>query len=235
MVPWMSEYFTILLQLAGIKKIVSEMSGRDVQEIRVVISPYRICPLGAHIDHQGGPAPAMTINKGILLGVVPSGDTQVVLHSGQFKGEVRFRVNETQYSIRPLRRTEKLIRMILLNPQKNLTGGVGVAYLLALESANNLTLSPTENIEYDPVTENEYLGLRNRILDQSAILLSSYGCLTCMICKTKEHKLIHPPNWQKDQKTEKKKCQEAARFLLHNLGSDELEPLLCNGKYFVQV
>lgn len=26
---------------------------------------------------------------------------------------------------------------------------VGVAYLLALESANNLTIPPTENIEYD--------------------------------------------------------------------------------------
>lgn len=26
---------------------------------------------------------------------------------------------------------------------------VGLAYLLALENANNLTISPTENIEYD--------------------------------------------------------------------------------------
>lgn len=31
--------------------------------------------------------------------------------------------------------------------------------------------------------ENEYLGLRNGILDQSAILLSAYGCLTYMDCK----------------------------------------------------
>ena len=33
------------------------------------------------------------------------------------------------------------------------------------------------------VIENDYLGLRNGILDQSAILLSSYGCLLCMNCK----------------------------------------------------
>ncbi|KAL1086783.1 hypothetical protein V6Z11_D08G138000 [Gossypium hirsutum] len=33
------------------------------------------------------------------------------------------------------------------------------------------------------VTKNEYLGLRNGILDQSAILLSSHGCLTYMNCK----------------------------------------------------
>ncbi|KAK8914057.1 Galacturonokinase [Platanthera zijinensis] len=40
-------------QLYDAKKKVAEMSGRDVRDVRVVISPYRICPLGAHIDHQG--------------------------------------------------------------------------------------------------------------------------------------------------------------------------------------
>jgi galactokinase len=55
------------------------MSGRDKGEVRVVVAPYRICPLGAHIDHQGGTVSAMTINKGILLGFVPSGDTQVCI------------------------------------------------------------------------------------------------------------------------------------------------------------
>lgn len=35
-----------------IKKKVSDMSGRGVEEVRIVVSPYRICPLGAHIDHQ---------------------------------------------------------------------------------------------------------------------------------------------------------------------------------------
>ncbi|KAI3787826.1 hypothetical protein L2E82_00281 [Cichorium intybus] len=60
---------------------------------------------------------------------------------------------------------------------------VGIAYLLALESANNLNISPTENIEYDRLIENEFLGLKNGILDQSTVLLSSYGCLTFMDCK----------------------------------------------------
>ncbi|KAF3617981.1 Galacturonokinase [Capsicum annuum] len=63
------------------------------------------------------------------------------------------------------------------------SAAVGVAYLLAFESANDLVVCPTENIEYDRLIENEYLGLKNGILDQSAILLSSYGCLTFMNCK----------------------------------------------------
>ena len=41
-----------MLQLNGIREIVSEMSGRGREQVRVVVSPYRICPLGAHIDHQ---------------------------------------------------------------------------------------------------------------------------------------------------------------------------------------
>lgn len=34
------------------KEIVSEMANVDKEEVRIVVSPYRICPLGAHIDHQ---------------------------------------------------------------------------------------------------------------------------------------------------------------------------------------
>ncbi|MCI21866.1 galactokinase, partial [Trifolium medium] len=32
----------------------------------------------------------MTINKGILLGFTPSGSDEIVIHSGQFHGEVKF-------------------------------------------------------------------------------------------------------------------------------------------------
>lgn len=41
-----------MLQLNEIRKIVLEMAGTGVEEVQVVVSPYRICPLGAHIDHQ---------------------------------------------------------------------------------------------------------------------------------------------------------------------------------------
>lgn len=284
------------VELNGIKKIVSEMSGKGVEDVRVVISPYRICPLGAHIDHQGGTVLAMTIDKGILLGFVPSGDTRVVLRSGQFKGEVKFRVDEPQHP----RHTVGLNGEVLANDSSRLqeecnwgnyargalyalnsrgkkvtqgivgyicgsegldssglssSAAVGIAYLLALESANNIMLSPMENIEYDRYIENEYLGLRNGILDQSAILLSSHGCLTFMNCKTKEHKLVHPPKLPKTRKTELQKayrillafsglkqalttnpgynrrvseCQEAASILLYASRNNKMEPILSN-------
>lgn len=31
---------------------MAEMSDADARDVRVVVAPYRICPLGAHIDHQ---------------------------------------------------------------------------------------------------------------------------------------------------------------------------------------
>ncbi|XP_022753441.1 galacturonokinase [Durio zibethinus] len=285
-------------ELNKIRKIISEMAGKGTAEVRVVVSPYRICPLGAHVDHQGGIVSAMTINKGILLGFVPSGDNQVALRSGQFKGEVRFRVNETQQPRHTIsKRKEINVENSSASPEEcnwgvyaagalyalqsrgnhlaqgiigyicgsegldssglSSSAAVGIAYLLAFESANSLTVSPTENIEYDRVIENEYLGLRNGILDQSAILLSSHGCLTYMNCKTTEHKLIHPPKFLKDHEAELQKgykillafsglrqaltsnpgynsrvaeCQEAAKVLLHASGNGELEPFLCNVK-----
>ncbi|KAF9617551.1 hypothetical protein IFM89_037363 [Coptis chinensis] len=225
-------------ELNVLRAVVSGMSGRDAAEVRVVVSPYRICPLGAHIDHQGGIVSAMTINKGVLLGFIPSGDPQVVLRSGQFHGEVRFRVDDVQQPKHAIRAKEKandcskiheeciwgnyargalvsldsfvvlkdlIVQALALQLLLLLVFQAGVAYLLALECANNLIVSPTENIELDRLIENEYLGVRNGILDQSAVLLSRHGCLTCMNCKTKEHKLIHPPKLQKNGVSEEQK------------------------------
>ncbi|CAN1291137.1 GALAK [Linum perenne] len=264
------------------RNLVSSMAGRDPSEVRVVVSPYRICPLGAHIDHQGGSVSAMTINRGIMLGFIPSDDSKVVLRSGQFEGEVRFRcgnyscsVDEIQYPLHSGKQYAnhqedsqwgKFARGAVFALQKagySLTAGItgficgfegldsaglsssaatGVAYLLAFESANNLNISPVENIEFDRLIENEYLGLKNGILDQSSILLSSRGCLTHMNCKTKEHKLVRPFKSQVDSESDLQKsfkillafsglrealtsgsgynhrvseCQEAARVLLN--------------------
>ncbi|XP_016901439.1 galacturonokinase [Cucumis melo] len=283
-------------ELNGIKTIVSDMSKRSKEDVRVVVSPYRICPLGAHIDHQGGNVSAMAINKGVLLGFVPSGDVQVVLRSAQFKGDVNFRVDEKLYpnlcsnkkegtnanglaklqednnwgryargAVYALQEKEHCLSQGIIgyicgsdgldSSGLSSSAAVGLAYLLALENANNLTISPTDNIEYDRLIENGYLGLRNGILDQSAILLSSYGCLLHMNCKTKDFKLIRPLDMGNSLKSEKQKeyqillafsglkqaltnnpgynhrvaeCQEAAKILLNASGNSHMEPLLCN-------
>ncbi|KAL4579997.1 hypothetical protein LXL04_016169 [Taraxacum kok-saghyz] len=136
--------------------------------------------------------------------------SKVLLRSGQFGGEVRFRVDQIQLPKAESKEECKwgsyakgalyALQRGGNNLKQGITGficgtkgldssglsssaAMGVAYLMALESANNLSISPAENIEYDRLIENEYLSLKNDILDQSAILLSSYECLTCMDCK----------------------------------------------------
>lgn len=282
-------------ELDEIRQKVVEMSGGNANDVKFVVSPYRICPLGAHIDHQGGTVSAMTINKGILLGFIPSDDSQVLLQSKQFKGRVHFRIDEVQlpkfanglseHQIKDSSKSEEewnwgsYARGALYALQKkgnSVTKGivgyicgsdgldssglsssaaVGIAYLMAFESANNLSISPTENIEYDRLIENEYLGLKNGILDQSAILLSSYGCLTRMNCKTKDHALIHAQNMHRGQKSDRNttykillafsglkqalttnpgynrrvsECVEAARILLKASNNEVADPLLSN-------
>ncbi|RYR44725.1 hypothetical protein Ahy_A08g041006 [Arachis hypogaea] len=38
--------------VAEVRQRVSNMAGVTKEEVRIVASSYRICPLGAHIDHQ---------------------------------------------------------------------------------------------------------------------------------------------------------------------------------------
>nr|KYP67538.1 Galactokinase [Cajanus cajan] len=284
-------------ELDEMKERVSKMANVNKEEVRVVVSPYRICPLGAHIDHQGGTVSAMTLDRGILLGFALSGSNQVVIHSGQFQGEVKFRVDEIQQPKQISKIKDKSLDKVSSEIQEqcnwgcyargavyalqsrgnNLSKGivgyirgaegldssglsssaaVGVAYLLALEYANDLVISPTENIEYDRLIENEYLGLKNGIMDQSAILLSSHDCLMCMNCKTKDYKLVYRPKVLEYKESEQPKatrillalsglkqaltsnpgynkrvaeCREAAQILLEASGDYKAEPILSNG------
>lgn len=165
--------------------------------------PYRICPLGAHIDHQLGTVMAMAIDRGVSLAYAPSGSSEVRLLSANYPGAVRFRVDAV-----PVRRANDWGdyargAAMALGKSHNLTSGivgvvrgelaemglsssasVGLAYLLALESANGLDVTPKENIRLDQTIENDYLGLNNGILDQSAILLSRRDHLTVIDCRS---------------------------------------------------
>jgi galactokinase len=275
-------------EVERVRRSAAALAGCDVEKARMVASPYRICPLGAHIDHQGGTVTAMAINRGILLGFVPSGDCKVLLRSGQFGGEVQFRIDNdlckgdqigvdeecgwgryARGAAFALQRAGKHLYQNLLQGIIGFIDGsesfdssgisssaaVGVAYLLAFESANDLTISQLENIELDRLIENEYMGINNGVLDQSAILLSQRNCLTCIDCKTKEYKLIHPPKvndnsqWQERESykillafsglrhslpstpgynSRVAECKEAARILLTASGKTFTELLLCN-------
>jgi len=64
------------------------------RDLTFIASPYRICPLGAHIDHQGGPVLGMTINAYTVLAFIPVSVPRVRLYSMNYPGTVDFDVKE---------------------------------------------------------------------------------------------------------------------------------------------
>ena len=46
-----------------------------------IFSPYRVCPLGAHVDHQHGLVTGFAIDKGVHLWWSPAKDGHVELES----------------------------------------------------------------------------------------------------------------------------------------------------------
>ena len=55
-----------------------------------IFSPYRVCPLGAHVDHQHGLVTGFAIDKGVDLWFDIREDSRVVLDSETFSGHVEF-------------------------------------------------------------------------------------------------------------------------------------------------
>ena len=177
---------------------------------RVVFAPYRICPLGAHIDHQLGPVTAMAIDQGVLLAYAPSTAREVRLGSMEFAGEVRFELdrpgapqrgdwgNYARGAVQTLTRAGHTLSRglvgVMTGPWSesglSSSAAVGVACLLALEDVSALRVAAAENIVLDQAIENDYLGLNNGILDQSGILLSRKDHLTLVDCATKQHESV---------------------------------------------
>jgi galacturonokinase len=179
---------------------------------RVVLAPYRICPLGAHIDHQLGPVTAMALDRGVVLAYAPSRSREVRLMSLAYPGEVRFPLDDVpdcrpgdwgnfaRGAVRALRRKSALhTGLVGVTAGAVSEGGlsssaaIGVAYLLALEDVNGLPVAPERNVLLDQFIENQYLGLRNGILDPSAILLSRRDHLTRIDCATVRFETIPRP------------------------------------------
>jgi galactokinase len=159
------------------------------RRLSFIVSPYRICPLGAHIDHQGGPVLGMTIQAYTVLAFIPVVAPKVRLHSRNYPGVVEFDLQEVfpadmgDWGRYARGATKVLGGLNTLShgfvgavngtlPSSGLSSSasVGLSYLYALAAVNELNLSNNDFIQLDRRLENEYLGLQNGILDQATIL-----------------------------------------------------------------
>ncbi len=176
--------------------------GVSESDIGWIATPYRVCPLGAHMDHQQGTVTALALDRAVTLAYVPRREPRVRLVSLTFPGEVAFDLdaipdripgdwgNYARGAARALRDTGPLARGLVgaihgefAEMGVSSSSALGLACLLALEAANDRRVSAAENIRLDQRIENDYLGLRNGILDQTAILCSRRNHLTVIDCR----------------------------------------------------
>jgi len=191
--------------------LLSSFPQLTPESLRVVKSPYRVCPLGAHVDHQLGLVTGMTVDRNVLLVYAEQPRPEVRLLSVNFPGQVSFSLqnipakremdwgNYARGAAYALKKKYALSHGIVGVIEGNLPVGglsssaaVGIAYLLALEQANHIEEDPIANIEWDRLIENEYIGLNNGILDQSTILLSEADKLLCLDCQDSRYELVTP-------------------------------------------
>ncbi|NJN94054.1 MAG: hypothetical protein HC875_08145 [Anaerolineales bacterium] len=185
----------------------------DPATIGVVRAPLRICPLGAHIDHQLGQVTGMTINQSILMAFAPTTDNTVYVESLDFQPPVAFKLNDVpgyaprdwgnylRGAVLALQQTHHLRHGLIgiVDGEMPIGGlsssaAVTIAYLLALEAVNHLEEPPERNVALVRFTENQYIGLNNGILDQSVILFSETGSLTSIDCQSVEVEQIPGPH-----------------------------------------
>ena len=174
-----------------------------------IFSPYRVCPLGAHVDHQHGLVTGFAIDKGVDLWYEIANDSSVELQSAQYDNVVRFDIAEptlvrqkdwgdyargAKYA---LQKRFVLKRGIKGRIQGSLPiGGLSssaavlVAYVMAFADANEIRLAPMEVILIASEAEREYIGLTNGILDQACIVLGKKDHLLMLDCDTNEYRLI---------------------------------------------
>lgn len=174
-----------------------------------IFSPYRVCPLGAHVDHQHGLVTGFAINKGVDLWFSPSDDGQVHLESRSFDGTVDFDVTQAslmrqnnwgdyargaKYALRKRFNLKYGIHGVIQGslPVGGLSSSAAVliAYVMAFAKANDITLEPFEVVRIASEAEREYIGLNNGILDQACIALGKKDGLLFLDCDSNDYRII---------------------------------------------
>ena len=154
-----------------------------------IFSPYRVCPIGAHVDHQHGLVTGFAIDKGVDLWFNVRDDGHVHLESRSFDGVVDFGISQpsqirefhwgdyargAKYALRKRFDLSRGIDGVLQGslPVGGLSSSAAVliAYVMAFAKANGITLKPFEVVQIASEAEREYIGLNNGLLDQAMAL-----------------------------------------------------------------
>ena len=181
-----------------------------------VFSPYRICPLGAHVDHQDGAVTGMAIDRGVAVAYAPRSDRTVRAASADFAEGVTFGLDDVPPAVPgdwgnflrgaalvlqsaaagsgrpPLRGVDLFVAGELPIGGLSSSAAVAVGYLMALNAAAGGPapeaggVSAERYAELVHRVENDYVGLRSGVLDQSMILFARQDRLLHLDCRSGE-------------------------------------------------
>lgn len=176
-------------------------------------TPYRICPIGAHSDHQLGKITGFAIDKGIHIAYGPKENGVVEIQSLQFDKRAQWHVAATPETVQndwadhlrgatiALNRRYPLRRGLCAVVDGELPiGGLSssaaviITFLSALCTMNGIELAPTELITISQEAENQYVGVSCGKLDQSCEMYCKKDHLLYMDLQDDSYELIpqHP-------------------------------------------
>lgn len=174
-----------------------------------IFSPYRVCPLGAHVDHQHGLVTGFAIDKGVDLWFNVREDSIVKLSSLSFEGTVEFDLSRrsevrerhwgdyargAKYALKKrfelTHGIDGVIKGSLPVGGLSSSAAVLIAYVMAFAKANGIMLKHFEVVQIASEAEREYIGLNNGLLDQACIALGQKDGLLFLDCDTNDYRVI---------------------------------------------
>lgn len=172
-------------------------------------TPYRICPIGAHSDHQLGKITGFAIDKGVHIAYGAKQNGVIEIASLQFPKRAQWHVNSTPAEKQNDWADHLRGATIALNDRYPLRiglcavidgelpiGGLSssaaviITFLSALCRLNNISLTPKELIEISKEAENKYVGVSCGKLDQSCEVYCRKNQLLYMDMKDDSYELI---------------------------------------------
>ena len=182
-------------------------------------TPYRICPLGAHSDHQLGKITGFAIDKGIHIAFGPKKNGVVEISSLQFDKRAQWHVAGTPEEKQNDWADHLRGATIALNTRYPLRTGlcavlegelpigglsssaaVIITFLSALCTMNHIHLTEKELIYIAQEAENRYVGVSCGKLDQSCEVYCKKGHLLYMDMLDDSYELIPTPATMKPYK-----------------------------------
>lgn len=185
----------------------NEIYGRDPEGM--AFCPYRVCPMGAHSDHNLGKITGLAINKGIHIAYSPKHNGVVEMQSIQFPKRAQWHIA----SVPTLKQNDwadylRGATLSLSRKYKLTTGLCGViegtlpigglsssaaviiSFLSALCKVNGIVLAKQEIIDLAYDAELNYVGVSVGKLDQSCEVLSKKDHLLYLDTKDGQYELI---------------------------------------------